>query len=87
MFGCVGSWIGVLVTQSMATAFPPGVATLRDVVEAVMPRNHVAGEASNERLAIDEVFVIVRQILAEQTGIPEEKIDPDNRFMQDLGLD
>lgn len=74
----VGLAIGI--HGAFQLAIPPGVSTVGGLVHASLP-----GPARPfDREAA--VLIRVRELTAEQIGLPLEKVQPGSRFVQDLGL-
>ena len=62
---------------------PEDAATVGQLVRKMLSMNWLDGEELRE----DDVFLVVRAIVSEQTGVAEEKIRPETRFIQDLHMD
>jgi hypothetical protein len=97
----VGSWAGVLaavaaflplliafsylVGMFLAQVGPPGMTTLGDLVMwCTHPRDH---RASGYHWSRGDIAHKVRLIVADQSGVPLDRIREDTRFVDDLGMD
>lgn len=74
--------LAIALDSSVRTAVPPGVVTIRELIHASQPG---AGRSTVDQYAA--VLFRVREITAEQLGLPLSRVQPDSRFIEDLHID
>jgi len=73
------------VYSRIATCFPAGCDTMADLVRMTLPRELPGGHG--ERVAAEQtVLREVRELTAEVSGQPLEKVQPESRFYEDLQM-
>lgn len=72
----------------LSTDFPSQLKTLGDLSDW-MSENQLQHLTDDERQALTrgDIALIVKHIILDQLGLPEEKYGEDKRFIEDLGLD
>lgn len=76
-----------IIAGPFARHLPASCGTVRGLIDDVVSRNLGAltiqlGRQPTE----DEVFVALRKLISEVLGVEPEKVTPDARFVEDLGL-
>lgn len=65
---------------------PKGIVTLADLVRDSIRVERKQGKWRSDRPSFSEVLLRVRELTAEQTGIPLEKVKPESSFVKDLEM-
>lgn len=75
-------WLG------LSSDFPPQLKTLGDLADWIS-RHNMQQLTAEERqnLTHGDIALLVKDIVLEQLGLPEEKYGEDKRFIEDMGLD
>lgn len=67
-------------TKSLCTEFPNKFLLVKDLTRII-------STLETKVLSRDEVYDLVKDIIIDQLGIKEDKIQPDSHFIKDLGID
>jgi acyl carrier protein len=85
----VAAIVAIVVTQPLAVVVPAGAATFRDLTSNLMARHATPLREQlrpqEPRWTPQEVFFVLKGILAEQLGVEPERVTPEARIIEDLG--
>lgn len=86
--------VGMVVGGSVLASTPLGVRhfpfsskTVGDLTRTLLGRNVTALQAPSKRWTDDDVWLALKQIVVEQTGVPEAQVVRAARIVEDLGID
>jgi len=75
-----------IVTRPLAVCFAPTSATVTDLVRFVVQRQPADLGGHGRDWTEDEVWETIRELTADEGGVPLEEITRESRFVRDLGM-
>ncbi len=73
-------------TRSLRREFPPGWSRVSDIVKRMHLRDYP--HAARPQLSgADQVYELLKELIIEQLGVDESEVEPEARFVKDLGID
>ena len=85
--GFVGTWILSIATESSKKYFQPESLTLGALTKTVLALNVGSLNAEQEGLSKNDVYTILLEIIADNSGVKVEEIEPHHAFIDDLNMD
>lgn len=79
--------LSIRLSRPLATAFPNGAVTVGDLAEDALTRNHARLASAAKGWSESEVWETLCRLIVNQLGVDREKVKPDARIVQDLGVD
>ncbi|MCE2968488.1 MAG: hypothetical protein ACK55O_09840 [Phycisphaerales bacterium] len=74
-----------VVRARWADEFPAGCTTLGDLVRTISPES-IPSDGGRRLLVEQRILEQVQDITAEQLGLKRDKVTPESRFVEDLGM-
>ena len=77
----------IVALQRFASEIPPRCETVRGLILATLGRLPQIPEGTAKTWHPDEVWVVLRKLIAEQVGISPEEVSEEKHFVYDFGMD
>ena len=85
--GIFVTWVLAKVTQQLKKYFHPKSLTLDALTKNMMALNVGSLSAGEEGLNKNDVYIVLLEIIADNTGLSVEEIKPHHAFIDDLNMD